>query len=195
MKKNIGAIILAAGFSSRMGRSKAFLPFDKKISFAEKIIKEYSDFGCGKIIIVLNKKDSEEISNHNFLNADVVINFFPEQGRLSSIKKGLDLLKNQKYIFLQNIDNPFVNQQILEQIYNNRAENSYVSPIFNNKGGHPILIHQNIIAEIQTQFTKNQNLKKILQPFVRKNVLMRNDTVLININTFEEYQKHINLMI
>ncbi|MBN2664331.1 MAG: NTP transferase domain-containing protein [Bacteroidales bacterium] len=192
MKNDLGVIILAAGFSSRMRKSKAFLQFNNKLTFVEKIIKEYNDFGCEKIVIVLNQKDAKKAPNYDFKNAIIEVNFFPEQGRFSSIKLAINILDNLKYVFLQNIDNPFVNQEILQQIYENRTENAYISPVFNNKGGHPILLHQNIIAQIQTQFTKNQNFKEILQPFNRKNVLMFEDTVLININTNEEYIKHKN---
>jgi len=193
-KDEIGVLILAAGFSSRMGTSKTFLKFDEKRTFIEKIIEEYTIFGIATVIVVLNENDTKASADYNFKNAKIITNYEPEKGRSSSIFLGVSHLLQKKHVFLQNIDNPFVNQQILHKLYDNRKENSYISPVFNNRGGHPILIPKIILTEIQAKITEIQNLKQLLQPFSRENVLINNNSILLNINTKKEYKKHLNFI-
>ncbi len=192
--ENIGIIILAAGLSSRMGKAKAFLKFNDNFTFLEQIIDVYFNFGIKDIIVVLNSRDSKLTKNLNLKTTKIIVNQYPEKGRTYSLQLGGEFLLDKDYIFLQNIDNPFINSEILEKIYSEKDKNCYISPIFNSKGGHPILIPKNIFTKIHTEITENQNLKEILQPFCRKNVLMNSKTVLININTQNEYIKLKNLL-
>lgn len=193
LKHETGVIILSAGFSSRMGKPKAFLEFNDELSFIEKISQEYQSFGVRNIIIVRNNIDNWFDFIDKNKNIETVINKNPEKGRFSSIILGINKLIDKEFIFIQNIDNPFVNQQILSKIYNSKEKNSYVSPVYELKGGHPILVHKNIFTQILNKNNKNQNLKHILQPFKRINVLINNKNILLNINTQEDYYKHIKL--
>ena len=194
--KDCAVIILSAGKSQRMGQPKPFLLFDKtnNITFIEKIITEYQNFGCQEIIIVFNKENKQKFSklNINKQQIKIITNPEPESGRFYSIKLGLSVLESANYVFLQNCDNPFINQDILKKIFDNKTENAYVSPVYNNKGGHPILIPESIFTKIQTQMSKNLNLKHFLQHFARKNVLLSEANILANINTQEIYNKYFN---
>lgn len=191
MKKKCSAIILAAGLSQRMGYPKPFLLFDKikKVTFIEQIFNVFENFGCPEIVIVHN---SSNIETGKKLTPQAIIaeNTNPEEGRFNSIKLALNKIKNTDFVFLHNIDNPFVKKVLLEKLWQNRSENGYISPKYNQKGGHPILLSKKIITEIQSKTTKNLNLKQFLQPFDRQIVLINDKSILININTIEEYQKY-----
>ena len=80
----INAIVLAAGESRRMGRTKALLPFGK-ISFIEHIISVIKSSDVNRISIVLGA-DAELITKTADLSGtDVVINKDYKQGQLSSL--------------------------------------------------------------------------------------------------------------
>ncbi|MBN2893819.1 MAG: NTP transferase domain-containing protein [Bacteroidales bacterium] len=194
MKKNCSAIILAAGKSERMGSPKPFLLFDKykNQTFIQKLFDTYHDFGCQQVVIVYNSENIEQ-GKKLTPNATIVENKTPELGRFLSIKLAVEQLIQNDFVFLQNADNPFTKTEILEQIWKEKDKEAYISPKFEGKGGHPILLPKTIITQIQTEMSKNLNLKQFLQPFAKQIVLCNDESILININTQEEYLKKIIL--
>ena len=176
-----------------MGYPKPFLLFDKikKVTFIEQIFNVFENFGCPEIIIVHNSSNIE-IGKKLTPKAIFAENTNPEEGRFNSIKLALNKIKNTDFVFLHNIDNPFVKKELLEKLWQNRSENGYITPKYNQKGGHPILLSKKIITEIQSKTTKNLNLKQFLQPFDRQIVLSNDKSILININTIDEYKKYLS---
>lgn len=191
MKNDCAVIILSAGESSRMGTHKALLKFDKNITFIEQITNVYTEFGCRKIVIVANPENYPLINSKN-LKAEIIVNQDFKKGRFLSIQTGASLVNDYDYVFLHNIDNPFITTEILNKLYTEKQNNCYISPVYKTKGGHPILLHRSIIAQIQMKKTQIQNFKSFLQPFCRKNVLINDTKILININTIEQYNNFIN---
>lgn len=190
INKNCSVIILSAGKSERMTSDKAFLLFDQKrnITFVEQIIKVYKRFGCEEIICVFNP-ENVQIANKFKLDAKIVVNENYESGRFSSIQKACENINPQNYYFIHNIDNPFVNINILKRIFKARKSTSFVSPRYKDTGGHPILLSPEIIAEIQTQISLNLNFRDFLQHFLRINVLIDESKILININNKDQYNQ------
>ena len=191
--KNCSTIILAAGNSSRMNSPKFALKFDKKNTFLEKIIREYHDFGCEEIIVVLNKEGKSIVDNLNLdiKKAKIVINQHPEWERFYSIKQGAKALSCTHSVFIHNVDNPFVTPEILESLISQDVTTDYVIPTFNSKGGHPILIsnkiHQVIILEERNDLILSDFLKK----HNAKRVTVSDDRILLNINTKKDYRKFL----
>jgi len=191
-KTDSSVIILSAGKSSRMREHKALLQFDENNTFIQKIVKTYLQFGCRQVIVVANPDNFQSIESLN-LSCKIVVNESFEKGRFSSINKGLKELLDEKYVFIQNVDNPFVNKDILDKLFFFRSENCYISPLYKNKGGHPILIPNKIYTKIQREKTQNQNLNLFLQQFCRKNVLINEPKILLNINSKEDYYKFFKI--
>ena len=190
MKDDCIALILSAGLSERMGSHKALLKFGE-ITFIEKIFHEYGNFGC-KSLIVTNPENDKKIKQI-IPEARTVINYEYKEGRFSSVLTGIKLIDNEKYFFLQNIDNPFVTAEILKMIYAERDEKYYIVPVYNGKGGHPILVPISFFTHSHIKITQNQNLRFFLQLFKRKNVIINDEKILVNINTPKEYQQLLTL--
>ncbi|MFA6570487.1 MAG: NTP transferase domain-containing protein [Bacteroidota bacterium] len=192
--KPVGAIILAAGFSSRMKIPKPFLRFDEKRVFIEKIIDNFMEFGCSKIIITTNEQISEwtEIKN-KFENCGSVLfiaNRHPEFERFFSIKTGLANIRDLEQCFIHNADNPFIEKDILNLIYDNRTDNGYTVPCCQNSGGHPVLLSKKVLKKIIEEENININFKDFLKGFPRKDVEVFSDKIQININTQDEYDRY-----
>ncbi|MCD4792791.1 MAG: NTP transferase domain-containing protein [Bacteroidales bacterium] len=191
---NTSVIILAAGFSSRMKQAKFALKFDEKITFLEKIVQEYDVFGCKEIIAVMN---SEGIALKNKLNlcfpenVKFILNKYPERERFYSLQTGLKAMKDSSYVFIQNIDNPFVDQDILTLLYEHRKKADYIAPTFKAKGGHPILISNIISKKIIKEVSYNINLKEYLNKFAKFKFQINNNKILLNINNKQDYLKII----
>lgn len=188
--ENIAVVILAAGLSERMGKPKYSLRFDEHTSFLEKIINDYKKFGCGQIIVVMNtegirSKLAQKIIEENI--AVFVENSNPDKGRFLSVKLGVNLIKGETPVFIHNVDNPFIDNNILDILINQIKPFSYCVPMYNDRGGHPVLIS----SEIKLAFLEIKNnktiLKNALADFNRINVEIKDERVLRNINTSEDY--------
>jgi molybdenum cofactor cytidylyltransferase len=193
--KDISVIILAGGESRRMEQPKAFLKFDKNRTFIEKITDEYIKAGINKIILVINafalNSGNKIILSHLDKKITTIYNKNPEKGRLYSISLGLIELNKIKGCFIQNIDNPFVNSELLKKMIPLVKFDSYVSPTYNKKGGHPILISKSIYDTIIGINDVSTTLRNKLERF-NKIVLPSNEQVLININTVNDYTEYFS---
>jgi CTP:molybdopterin cytidylyltransferase MocA len=189
VKKNCSVIILAAGRSSRMGKPKFLLEFGNGASFLENIIRQYDEFGSVNIIVVLNSDGSEKIKKHpqNLPpKTQIVLNQHPEYGRFYSIKTGLQFCTNN-YTFIHNVDNPFARKKVLDQLYNARSEADVIKPAIAGKGGHPVLISKKVCDYIVHEKDHNLNLNEVLQKFQTKGVEVQDDSILLNINSHNEF--------
>jgi len=167
-KLKCSAIILSAGFSSRMKQAKFSLMFDKQKTFLGKIVQEYLDFNCNEIIIVMNSdgiKLKEQLNLSFPINVKFILNKHPEKERFLSLKVGLKSLTEHNFTFMQNIDNPFVSQKILNTLYSNSVSDDYIIPSYKNKGGIPVLLSEQITSSIINETENDINLKEYLQNF------------------------------
>jgi len=191
-KSDISSIILAAGFSSRMKQAKFSLMFDKKRTFLEKIVQEYLNFNCREIIVVLNSEGIKQLTEMNLSfpeNVRFVLNKFPERERFFSLQTGLKVIQNCSNAFIQNSDNPFVNQILLDTIFNQKDKADYIVPTYNERGGHPILMNKHIINKISSEKKNDFNLKEYLKGFSKKNITVNDEKIMININDMNIYNK------
>ena len=115
-----------------------------------------------------------------------------EKGRLNSVRLGLNALTNKDFVFIQNIDNPFITQKVIEKLFQNKFENGVTVPTLNSKGGHPILINKTIKADIINNFNPSSTLNDVINKFERKNIEVESECILMNINTPEDYKKALN---
>lgn len=187
--EQFAVIILAAGKSSRMGTTKALLNFDEKFTFVEKIIEQFVNAGAQKCVVVCNSNDFNQIKYLEKKNIILVENDIQESSRFYSIYLGCKNLKEYEYVFIHNVDNPYIKTSDIQKIYLNKNPNEYIVPVYNNQGGHPILINKKILEQILIQNTYNQILRNFLKHFNRKNVIFMEENILYNINTFEQYKK------
>jgi len=185
-----GAVILAAGESSRMKQPKALLMFNEGIRFIDKIIHEFDSFGCGEIVIVANSAIRNEIKNTDRIK--VAVNEHPELGRFSSIKVGLKELRLSDSCFIHNVDNPFISSGTLKSLHKSKFENGYVYPAYSGLGGHPILICENMIRKIVSEESNDLNFRDYLSDFNSKEIDVKDVAVTVNINTISDYVQYFN---
>ena len=192
--KSCSVVILAAGNSSRMGMPKFALKFSDKVTFLEEIINKYKAFGCKEILVVLNREGVSVLDQKNIKLSNeikVVINEHIEWERFYSIKLGLKNLNNYHPVFIHNVDNPFVNLNVLDNLFCEITESNFVVPIFKNKGGHPILLSEKIIENIISEEKNDLNFRDFLKGFEKKIVEVEDEKILVNINSEKEYKEII----
>lgn len=193
-KSNCAVIILAGGKSERMGFPKPFLNLRHSF-FLEKIVDEYIQSGIEKILVVLNEellhKKYEKYIQRISSNALIIKNGNPEKGRFYSIKSGLENLLSYEFCYIQNIDNPFVKSDIIQKLWVNRNESGFTSPVYKDRGGHPVLLSGKIVNHIIGVNHQDARLDEVLRMFPNTKIEVNDESILMNINTYEEYEQLI----
>lgn len=187
MQKNCSVVILAAGYSSRMGKLKFALTLANGSTFIENIVRQYAEFGCREIIVVVNINGKEYFDVNPIKGITVVINHHPERERLFSLKTGLLKITGTYPVFVHNADNPFAGQAILKALFASRGEADFIKPIFKNKGGHPIIISNRIVRDIVSCKNYDVHLNEFLKNYPHGELEADDENILININTIDEY--------
>lgn len=182
-------VILAAGLSQRMGSFKPLLKYNEQNTFISHLIYEFNKIEPSQIIIVTNESVFNILGGWEINNVKILINKNPAEGRLSSIKIGIDALENKTACFLHNVDNPFVNPALLERMADMVKVSNYVVPVHNGKGGHPILLGSNAIKLISSHENTETDLREILKVIQKKMIPSEDDRILVNINTQDDYDK------
>jgi len=143
----VGAVILAAGESRRMGRPKLLLRIKGK-RMIEWVVDSFKDV-VDELVVVLGHNPKSLILTLEELGTRWVVNENYREGMVSSFKKGLERLKNCDAVFLALGDQPFVDRDFLMKAVNAWKEGAkVVSPVYKRKKGHPVLFDQSLFNEI-----------------------------------------------
>ncbi len=188
----VQALILAAGASSRMGRPKLSLAFDKNNSFIEHIAGQYDALGCTEIRSVVN------LAHFSYYRkallppkATYIINKEPQSSRFYSLQLGLQAIKNPQAVFVHNVDNPFVEKDVLQKMIALLDHADYVTPRYRGRGGHPVLLSKKVVQAIVNTKGSEPILSDFLKDFRRKSVAVSYASILTNINTPQAYTEFV----
>lgn len=163
MKSRLSAIILAAGFSSRMGVLKGLLPLDGQ-TLLERCISLFHDSDIQDVIVVTGYR-AEEISRvAQAAGARVTFNSDFAGGMYGSVQTGIRQVTGQySGFFLLPVDIPLVRTdtiRLLTRAFTN-APTWLHYPVFNKRRGHPPLIHTDLIPIILEQRNPEGGLRSL----------------------------------
>ena len=146
MDTTFSTIILSSGLSERMGQPKALLKWDQSTTFIEKIINEFLKAGSESVICMINEI-TEPFCKKMIVpqNVKFIVNHHPDWGRFYSIRTGLNEVKDSNFCFVHNVDNPFVSLEAINKLLAKRNPDAWCSPVYMEKGGHPVLLPNSII--------------------------------------------------
>jgi len=141
-------IVLSAGASSRMGRSKALLDFDGRACL-ELVLDAVRP--AGRPVVVLGP-NHEDIRRRVALDAvDVVLNLDVDSGQTASLQAALRRLPaDAEAFFFLPVDLPLVLAADVDLLLQSRIANpgaSLLIPSHGMKRGHPILCDRALAAE------------------------------------------------
>jgi molybdenum cofactor cytidylyltransferase len=142
----IFAIVLAAGKSSRMGSNKLLLQLNNKL-IIEHILEKLTNFET----VVVTGYLSEEITNIvKRYGAKTVYNHEYEDGMITSFQAGLKVTPNDVDAVFLVLGDTFGFKKSLLDVMVQKMESSrtlLVSPIFEGKRGHPVLVDRKLFPE------------------------------------------------
>jgi molybdenum cofactor cytidylyltransferase len=152
VRRHVGAIVLAAGMSSRMGQPKVLLPWTSSKTILEHIIEQLTLARVGQITVVTGNQAEAVKPLALQAGAKVAHNRRYASGEmLSSLKAGLKAMPEHVSAALVVLgDQPRLQPKIVSQVLTAYAEGEgqIVAPSYQMRRGHPILIDRRFWPEI-----------------------------------------------
>ena len=146
----LAAIVLAAGYSSRMGLLKPLLPLAGAAA-VERCIALFRDAGIDEVIVVLGNRAEELRPLAKRYGAHCAYNARFDEGMYSSVVAGAKALPaNASGAFVLPADVPLVREITVRQLaaaFLNRP-GGILYPVFDQRRGHPPLIARSILNEV-----------------------------------------------
>ncbi|WP_027183465.1 DVU_1551 family NTP transferase [Desulfovibrio inopinatus] len=170
---SLAAVVLAAGFSSRMGAFKPLLPLGDK-PLVDWSIDLFRDVGIRRIVVVTGH-NREKLEQY-LANRDVEIVYNPDYatGMFSSITMALDALGNTTSgFFLLPVDIPLVRSATVKALLRrwrivHKTSRYFITPNFLGKTGHPPLFDIEHRRDI-LNWTGEQGLAGYVRQFTASN--------------------------
>lgn len=181
----VETIILAGGYSSRMGMDKALIGMEG-VSTIEFLIRKLTPFS--KAIHVILGRNYQTVAPLVTQTANAIFNSDHHLGMFSSIKAGFKCISADAPILLQMIDQPSVPVTVYQHLLSSLdTENLFFQPLLSDSGekGHPVILSPKL-KDIILEEPSNSTLRDVLQniPLASKKwVPVRDVQVLQNMNT------------
>lgn len=189
-----GAVIVAAGMSTRMKRFKPLMEIHG-MSMVQRIITTFQQLAIKEIVVItgFNAQELEQqlkkygvvcIRNENYATTQM----------FDSVKIGLDYIKDKcDAFFFTPADVPLFTADTVVQIRD--MDNGKVRiPICNGRDGHPVYISADMVPEI-LQYNGDMGLKGALEELhtFEKKIPVYDLGIFMDADTVEDFEKLIKL--
>ncbi|MDR3574937.1 MAG: nucleotidyltransferase family protein [Anaerolineaceae bacterium] len=189
----IGAVVMAAGLSQRMGEPKMLLPWGNQ-TVIEKVVSTLLSTEVEEVVVVtggvsdqiktiLSSREVRVVFNPNY--ADGVM--------LNSLRTGLTTLNQDLDAALIALgDNPQIEEGVVEKIiseYKN-VRSRLIVPSYDNRRGHPWLVDKSLWQPL-IQWDNQLTLRDFLNFYKQDIHYLKVDSasVLMDLDTPDDYQK------
>ena len=152
IRDSIGAVILAAGMSSRMGEPKQLLLLDGK-TLLGRVLDNARSAAVDEIVVVLGAAAESIREKIDLSKVKVVVNSSYQQGMGTSLRTGLAALDPViKAALIILADQPFVRAATLVRICEEywRSHAQIVIPLYRGFRGNPVLLDRSVFPEVMT---------------------------------------------
>ncbi|WP_028855919.1 NTP transferase domain-containing protein [Psychrilyobacter atlanticus] len=183
----ITAIVLASGFSSRMGRNKLLLSKDG-IPMIEHLFRKLYKINFHSIIVVTQYREVERLAKS--YGYTTIINDMPQNGISESIKLGVNNTDIDSNFMFFTGDQPFLTSEVIEKIMDVSDDQYIVVPRFLGKNKSPV-IFGNVYRGDLLKLTGDTGGKVIIKNNLDsiKYVNFSDGSDFLDIDTVEEYEK------
>lgn len=152
----IPAIILAAGASTRIGRSKPLLPVARGgETFVARLLSTFSSAGVDDVVIVIGAQGEgvrDALTRLPTL-ARIVENRDYERGQLSSLVAALDVVDRPgvRAVLAMPVDMPLVTSTTVRAVLDayRATHRPIVRPVVGDRHGHPVLFDRSLFADLR----------------------------------------------
>jgi len=195
----IPAIVLAAGQSTRMGRSKPNLPLGSG-TFLTHIVQTLLDGGTDDVVVVVGHEMEAVLQAFakSGLPARFVENAGYASGQFSSLLAGLQFVDRPGVAatLVTLVDVPFVSVATVRAVVDryHRTHARVVRPTRGQQHGHPLLVDRSMF-ELLRRADPTTGAKPVVREYatVEGDVEIADDGAFADIDTLEEYERAIRI--
>lgn len=190
----MNGIILASGFSRRMGQNKLLMKINEE-TIIEKVIKEVKKSEIEKIYIVTN---NEEIKNIAYkLDIKVIENKDAIKGQSEGVKVGVKEAEEKDDFMFFCGDQPFIDFITINNLIHKSKRNrdKIIVPIFRNRKGNPVIFPRNFRLDL-LKLEGDVGGRHIIKTHNDEVVFFEVDKEMFlkDIDNYEEYQEIIKMI-
>jgi CTP:molybdopterin cytidylyltransferase MocA/HD superfamily phosphodiesterase len=191
-QEDISALILAAGFSRRMGDFKPLLNLGG-MTVLERIISLYRSAGVKDIRVISGHRSEAIRSALHAQPVSVVPNRDYKSGMFSSVLAGLRSLPPQtRSFFIHPVDMPLVRPHTLMMLRDafQNTPAPVIYPVFDDRRGHPPLIERKLEEAILAHDGRG-GLRALLQRFDSQalEILTADEGILLDMDTTDDHRR------
>ena len=171
--KNMGAVILAAGSSSRLGHPKQLVEHKGK-PLLQHTVDCINEFEFNPSLVVLGANSDEILASINSYSNSVITNNEWSEGIASSIRfgleKSLELNPSLKHIFYLLSDQPYVSSDIIQKLIDRHLTGNQLvtACTYKDNIGVPAIFNESLFPELMT-LKGDTGAKKVMMQH-RKNI-------------------------
>ena len=190
--KTIGAVILAAGYASRLGTPKPLLPLGRSTA-VEEAITRFHKAGIEQVKVVVGFQADRITPLLDHLGVDWVLNEQYDRGMFSSVLTGVQSLESRvEAFFLLPVDIPLVKPttiRMLSAAYGN-GHSWVIYPCFQGERGHPPLIATACLPK-DLSFDHPGGLRAFLLQYehMARDIEVVDQAILMDCDTPADYEK------
>jgi molybdenum cofactor cytidylyltransferase len=195
-KLKVGIIILAAGSSSRMGRSKQLIEIEGEPLLC-RCVRVALGVNSNRVVVILgaNEKPHREIIEK--LPVHIISNHFWKTGMGSSIKTGLNYLiqvaPESEAVMIVVCDQPALTtehlQKLVQRFY--QKKKSIVASSYANSNGVPVLFGRSFFSNLLL-LSDDHGAKKIVQQFPDQVETVEFPKGSFDLDTEDDYQNYLS---
>ena len=160
----IGAIVLAAGGSFRLGTPKQLVTFRGE-TLVRQAVKAALESVCDRVIVVVGSRASEMRPELNDLPVVVVENKDWQSGISSSIRSGIEemISSEPEGLVIMLCDQPFVTARVLNELVNthHKTGRAIVASTYGTTRGVPAFFAPELFTELAS-LTKDEGARRII---------------------------------
>ncbi len=191
VNNRIGAVILAAGYSSRMGAFKPGLHIGDE-TVISRLVGSFRSAGISDIVVVSGHNRQELLSLINGLEVTESYNEKYPEGMFTSIQAGVQKTdKALRGFFLIPVDCPLLEAETIDLLVSNiRDDSSFVVPCYRGKKGHPLYIPMKYRDEI-LNYDGNGGLKAITDKYDDQMIRIETgrESTVLDMDTLAAYEE------
>jgi molybdenum cofactor cytidylyltransferase len=191
MTKPIGAIVLAAGFSSRFGSSKLLAHLSNGKSIFQQTVERIAEVFPDRLVVTRPEMAAQLQS---LAQGTSILSFeHAEQGMGATLAFAAQQIGDWDGCMVCLGDMPFIETSTYRRIADNITADSIVTPTFNSKMGNPAAFGKNFFTDLGalTGDTGGRKLTSIYPQAVRE-LQVSDPGILQDIDTLEELALYQN---
>jgi molybdenum cofactor cytidylyltransferase len=198
----IPAVVLAAGKSSRMGRTKALLPLGSSgETFLGRVIRVLRQGGAEAVVVVVGGDAAAVRASlpRDDVHVSSVENPRYEEGQLSSLLVGLAAVEQRhddvEAVMVTLVDLPLIaatTVRAVREAFLAHPDAPLVRPRRGNRHGHPVIFNRSMFGELR-RADPATGAKPVVHAHAAEeaNVEVDDDGAFIDIDTPEDYERFI----